>query len=345
MKILNISYALPSKKVTNQDIIDIALTKSKPHLSSSDLTKLEDKIRTYFRMSGTSTRYHRQKNERAFDFAVKAGRDALAKAQIDPKSVDLLIYSGVARGWLEPATANLFQAELGLTNATCFDILDACASWIRSMAVADSFVKQGIYSTVMILTCELNYNEYIEHELKTLAELENYFSGYTIGEAATATILTADEPGKSMRFSFKTWGEKHRLCFLPLPNLDQFTPPHLTNGYIPLRFYTKPAELLSFTVKKLVHHFKSLENNWNKAYDLIIGHAVSISSTSTVANLLSFDVNKVFETHDRFGNTVSCSLPLGLAAAEELGKLTRGMDVLLVMGSAGVTTAFCSFKY
>ena len=108
--------------------------------------------------------------------------------------MDLLIYTGVARGWLEPATANLFQAELGLTNATCFDILDACASWIRSMAVADSFLQQGTYKTVMILTCELSANEYAEHELKSVEELESFFSGYTIGEAATATILTADEP-------------------------------------------------------------------------------------------------------------------------------------------------------
>jgi 3-oxoacyl-[acyl-carrier-protein] synthase III len=345
MKILNISYALPSKVVTNQDIIETALAKSSQHLSASDLTALESKIKAYFKMSGSSIRYHRQENERAFDFAVKAGKKALAKAQIDPKSVDLLIYTGVARGWLEPATANLFQDELGLTNATCFDILDACASWIRSMAVADSFIRQGVYKTVMILTCELSYGEYVQHELKSVSELENFFSGYTIGEAATATILTGDEPGKATKFSFKTWGEKHRLCFIPLPNLDEFTPQHLTNGYMPLRFYTRPGELLSFTIKKLVHHFKSLENCWNKAYDLIVGHAVSVSSTSTVANLLSFDVNKVFETHARFGNTVSCSLPLGLAAAEEIGKLKRGMDVLLVMGSAGVTTAFCTFNY
>ncbi len=345
MKILNISYALPSKVVTNQDIIESALAKSRQHLSPSELSTLEHRIRKYFKMSGSSIRYHRQKNERSFDFAVKAGREALAKARIDAKSVDLLIYTGVARGWLEPATANLFQDELGLTNATCFDILDACASWIRSMAVADSFLQQGIYKTVMILTCELSSDEYAEHELKSVEELENFFSGYTIGEAATATILTADEPGKKTKFSFKTWGEKHRLCFIPLPNLDMFTPSHLTNGYMPLRFYTRPGELLSFTIKKLVHHFRSLENNWNKAYDLIVGHAVSVSSTSTVASLLSFDVNRVFETHARFGNTVSCSLPLGLAVAEELGKLKRGMDVLLVMGSAGVTTAFCSFNY
>jgi 3-oxoacyl-[acyl-carrier-protein] synthase III len=345
MKILNISYALPSKVVTNQDIIESTLAKSRQHLSPDDLTTLEQRIRKYFRMSGSSIRYHRGKNERSFDFAVKAGKQALEKANIDPKSVDLLIYTGVARGWLEPATANLFQDELGLTNATCFDILDACASWIRSMSVADSFIQQGLYKTVMILTCELSAGEYAETELKSVSDLEDFFSGFTIGEAATATILTADDPGKQTTFSFKTWGEKHRLCFIPLPNLDEFTPSHLTNGYMPLRFYTRPAELLSFTIKKLVHHFRSLENSWNKAYDLIIGHAVSVSSTSKVSSLLGFDVSRVFETHSRFGNTVSCSLPLGLAAAEEMGKLTRGMEVLLVMGSAGVTTAFCHFEY
>ena len=65
--------------------------------------------------------------EKAIDFGVDGGRQAIATAGMVPEDIDLLIYVGVSRGFLEPATANVFQHEFGFTKATCFDVLDACA--------------------------------------------------------------------------------------------------------------------------------------------------------------------------------------------------------------------------
>lgn len=346
MRFLNIAYALPSLKVTNQAIIDQLLEKSRQHLSLEDLKALEHRVRRFFKLSGTETRYHRNNGEKAIDFAVRAGRKALEKSELAPGDIDLLIYTGVGRGWVEPATANLFQSELGLTRATCFDVLDACASWIRGLSIAKSFLDQAVYKTVMILNCEFNFREYCRPnlEMTRLEDLENAFSAFTIGEAATATIVTADgDPGES-DFSFRTWGDKHELCKVLLPNAGDFSSNGL-NGVRPMSFFTAPAELLSFTIRKLVDHFREAVAIAGRTHDLIVGHAVSRSATSKVAQLLRLDVGRIFETHPRFGNTVSASLPLALAVAEEEGRLQRGMQVLLMMGSAGVTTALGSFRY
>ncbi|UCF39020.1 MAG: hypothetical protein JSU96_09355 [Acidobacteriota bacterium] len=342
MKILSIGYALPSKKVGNEELIREILDKNSGHLTGEEKEVFEARIRKFFKMSGTDTRYHRNNGERALDFAVQAGKDAIRKAGVKPEDVDLLIYAGVGRGWVEPATANLFQSELGLTSATCFDVLDACASWIRSLSIARSFLAQKLYKMVMVLNCEFNFREYANFDIKDSRDLENSFSAFTIGEAATATILTASEQDDS-EFSFKTWGEKHSLCKIALPNSQDFSP----NGESlkPYSFFTAPAELLSFTIRKLVAHVKEYAPVAEKVHDIIIGHAVSVSSTSKVVQLLGLDQQRVFETHNRFGNTVSASLPLALAVAEDEGALKRGMRVLLLMGSAGVTTAYASFEY
>ena len=118
MKILNISYALPSQEVSNESLIEELLEKNRKNLSSEELEQVETEMRKLFKLSGTVTRYHRGIGERALDFGVKAGKAALKKAGVKPEDVDLLIYAGVARGWIEPATANLFQSELGLKSAT-----------------------------------------------------------------------------------------------------------------------------------------------------------------------------------------------------------------------------------
>ena len=343
MKILNISYALPSKKVTNEQLIEEIVETNRKHLSTRDLESLQAKIKKFFKLSGTVVRYHRNKGEKSFDFAMKAGREALKKAKVNPEDVDLLIYAGVGRGWLEPATANLFQSELGLKSATCFDVLDACASWIRSMAIAKSFLAQKVYKLVMILNCEFNFKEYVHLEMDN-NHLETSFSGLTIGEAATATLLSADEAEDDSYFSFKTWGEKHDLCKITLPNASDFCP-NGSNGLKPMSFFTLPGELLSFTIKHLVEHFSETQRLVSKVHDLVVGHAVSVTTTDKVARLLNMDPSLVFETHARFGNTVSASLPLALAVAEGEGRLERGTRVLLLMGSAGVSTAVGSFTY
>ncbi len=345
MKILNISYALPSQEVSNENLIEELLEKNRKNLSSEELEQVETEMRKLFKLSGTVTRYHRGIGERALDFGVKAGKAALKKAGVKPEEVDLLIYAGVARGWIEPATANLFQSELGLKSATCFDVMDACASWIRSMAIAKSFLAQKAYKLVMILNCEFTFREYANFDFKSSSDLENAFSVFTIGEAATATILTSNGAEDDSVFSFKSWGEKHGLCKIPLPNADDFSPNHTSDGLKPMSFFTMPGELLSFTVRKLVRHFKETQAIASKVHDIFIGHAVSVASTSRVVKLLGLDPSRVFETHARFGNTVAASLPLALAVAVAEGKLVRGMRVSLLMGSAGVSTAVGSFTY
>lgn len=345
MKILNISYALPGKKVSNENLIDEIVESNRGHMSSKELQILVNKLKKFFSMSGTVNRYHRGIGERAIDFAMKAGKEALKKAGVKPEDVDLLIYAGVGRGWMEPATAYLFQSELGLKFATCFDVLDACASWIRSMIIAKSFLAQKIYKLIMILNCEFNFREYANFEFKSSKELENSFSAFTIGEAATATLLTSDDANDDSLFSFRTWGEKHGLCKIPLPNALEFTPRNTTDGLRPMSFFTIPGELVSFTIKKLVAHFHETQDIAGRLHDIVISHAVSVSSHSRAIKLMNLDPSRAFETHSRFGNTVSASLPLAMAVAEAEGRLERGMRVLLLMGSAGVSTALGSFTY
>ncbi|MEE8348247.1 MAG: 3-oxoacyl-[acyl-carrier-protein] synthase III C-terminal domain-containing protein [Acidobacteriota bacterium] len=345
MKILNISYALPSKEVSNEHLIARLIEENKARLSPKELQTLVEKMKRFFKMSGTKIRYHRERGERALDFALQAGNKALEKAGVNREDVDLLIYAGVGRGWMEPATANLFQSELGLKSATCFDVLDACASWIRSLDIAKSFLGQRMYKLIMILNCEFNFNEYANFDIKNSEELENSFSAFTIGEAATATLLTADGSEDDSHFSFKTCGEKAGLCKIPLPHAADFTPSHEVNGLRPMSFFTVPGELLTFTIRKLVGHARECHPIATKVHDILIGHAVNVPTTQKVVKMLNIDQSIVFETHPRFGNTVSASLPLALAVAEAEGRLHRGMRVLLLMGSAGVSTAVGSFTY
>lgn len=349
MKILSIASSLPSKRVTNDWIIEEILNRSSKHLSRLKLRRVESFLRQAFMKSGTHTRYVRDQDERAIDLTLAAGRKALDKAGLAPEEIDLLIYTGVGRGWLEPAMATLFQSELGLKNATCFDVLDACASWIRSLCIAQSFLDQGVYKRIMILNSEFNNKEYTGFEIEDTDQLAREFAQYTLGEASTATILTADDNKSNFYFSFQTWGEMHDLCQVPLPNRDEYNPQRNGNGkpatWKPMVFFSRSTELLGFAVEKLATHFLSDSYLSTRKYDIVFGHDASESSTALALQRMNVDPALAVRTHSRFGNTVSATIPLGLDTAVDEGRLTSGMNVLLICGSAGVSTAFCSFNY
>lgn len=154
MHIRTIQHAVPSKKVTNDDIMATFRQESAHRLDPHQMATLEKQVRETLETAGTQVRYKLNTGEKAIDFVLAAGRKAIAEAGIKPQDVDFLIYTGVGRGWLEPAMANVVQSELGMPNATCFDILDACASWLRAMQVAHSLVRNGTYKCGMIVNCE-----------------------------------------------------------------------------------------------------------------------------------------------------------------------------------------------
>ncbi len=141
MHIRTIQHAVPSKKVTNDDIMATFRQESEHRLSKQQMAALEKQVRETLDTAGTQVRYKLDTGEKAIDFVLAAGRKAIAEAGIKPGDVDFLIYTGVGRGWLEPAMANVVQSELGMPNATCFDILDACATWLRAMQVAHSLIQ------------------------------------------------------------------------------------------------------------------------------------------------------------------------------------------------------------
>jgi len=342
MKILSVGYAVPSKKVTNEDVLNQLEERSKKNFTPEEWKKLKKELVTLFKRSGTETRYHRADGETSLDFGIKAGQQALEKAGLSPKDIDIVLYVGIGRGWIEPATCNVFLDALKLKNATGFDIIDACASWLRAFQMAYLYTRSKTYKNVMIINCEFNFKEYCSVEYKSIDEVEYYFPGHTIGEAATATILT-ECPDNDFYFTFKTWGEKHNLCMIPLPNMDQFfgKPSHMS----PLTFYSYGEKLFKVALSKICRHYLEDEYLSKFPYDIIFSHAASEAMTEKVIKLANLDLNKSYSIHATHGNTVSSSVPLAMGLAIDDGTLKKGGNVLIGFGSAGFSSAWCGFKY
>ena len=71
-------------------------------------------------VTGVQTRRWASPEVQPSELAAAAGRKALARAGLDPYEVDTLIFAGITRDCLEPATASLVADALGTRNARVF---------------------------------------------------------------------------------------------------------------------------------------------------------------------------------------------------------------------------------
>ena len=346
MHIRTIQHAVPTKKVTNDDILETFRRESAGRLPTAEIDKLEKQVRETLFTAGTQVRYKLNDGEKAIDFVLAAGRQAIAQAGITPKDVDFLIYTGVGRGWLEPAMANVVQSELKMPNATCFDILDACASWLRAMQVARSLIQGGTYKCGMIVNCESSLvRSFWCSEIKDANDLKHRVAQFTIGEAATATIVTDENPDDDFYFNFKNFGEHYKLCMIPLENLADFLPSDPDPRYAATQFFSLSRELVVTTVKKIAEVYNADRHFRDRDYDIAFGHEASQKASEVLVKHLDIPKGVYYSVHPRYGNCVSASVPLGMSLAAQEGRLNRGDKTLIVVGSAGVSVGLATFTY
>jgi 3-oxoacyl-[acyl-carrier-protein] synthase III len=342
-----ISSKIPSIKLNNQDIIDMIADANRASMSSAQISILSRTMQHLFSMSGSQTRYMRSEDEKAADLIINAGLLALASAELDPKDIDLLIYVGIGRGFLEPSTAAIFQDRLKLSNATFFDILDACASWVRAVHIAKGLIEAKLYRRIMILNGEFLFKDNFHKHMifESLNELNHKFALFTVGEAATATILSTNGCDDEYYASFKSYGQLRNLCMIPFPNINQYNDSDGDSQLIPFNFYSFSADLLKAGVVKSIDHFYSDENIKSYTYDISFSHAASDMATEEVNSRCGDNKTGLYKTHYRYGNTISASVPLAMSSAINEGKLKHNDRVIIGMASAGLTTGWTRFRY
>ncbi|MGB3439126.1 MAG: 3-oxoacyl-[acyl-carrier-protein] synthase III C-terminal domain-containing protein [Actinophytocola sp.] len=336
---------LPSRTVTNDDILNEITTHSANHFDG-DLDRAVRRIGNLLRFTGSDERRWLADGERPIDLLRDAAADALDRAELRPDQIELLIYTGIGRGFLEPGGAYHAAAALGLGGAHCFDILDACMSWTRAVHVAESLFRSGQYCTAMIVNAEFSLRDggrAFPHlfRLTSNADLDSVFPAYTLGEAATATVLTAED-NAPWEFQFISRPDLAPLCNVTLEGYEGYSEPSdklAANGVGYFASYgfelhevgvTDTLTVLERlgvapdTVTALFTHASS-KNIWQGMADKVgLGHTIE-------------------HVYHKTGNVVSASIPAAIAAAIDAGRLRPGERGVGWVGSAGMSFGAFTF--
>ena len=346
MKIEAVCYQIPSLEISNDQILEF-VEFNNPDLPRETLQYFKKIISKALIKNGSSTRYFRDKSkeESALDLTLKAFREALEESQTEKGHIDLLIYCGVGRGFLEPANA-YFVADAMEIKCECFDVIDACMSWVRALDLANMYLKDKKYRKIAIINAEFNAYEHGFPELlhvHTISELKYKIPGYTIGEGTTVTIVSSSD--QEWRFTYKTYPEYANLCNIPLKGYKNYSS---QNGKLNINeiglFYANGPKMLEVAKNVIIPMIKETVEDRDsvKAW---FPHLASLQILQEISDSLEIDERFFSESFKKYGNIVSANIPTAMRIAIDNKKIERGDRIILLVGSAGMSFSIVEFDY
>ena len=140
----------------------------------------------------------RQQTETHASMAEKAARAALAAAEVEPDSVDLLIFSSPAADCMTPPTSVLLQERLGIRQCTEIEIHSNCTGVPKGIQISLDMLRQGRYRRALVVYAQLSSiflrKEFLNQSKLTL---EHLTLRWMLSDGAGAILLDAADHGRA----------------------------------------------------------------------------------------------------------------------------------------------------
>ena len=264
-------------------------------------------------------------------FAVRAARQAIERARLDPADIDLLLCATVTPDQILPSTGCIVQAALGTNNAAAMDIVAACSGFLYGLSLADSMIRTGQVRHAVVVGAEI-LTQYVDYTDRQTCVL--------FGDGAGAAVLGPVENGRGILASkIKSDGRYEEQLFSPGGGTRR-KPTADTLAAGDHFFKMKGNELFKVAVRSMAEISREvLEQAGAKSDDisLFIPHQANQRITEAVADRLNVDMSKVYSNIAVHGNTSSASIPIALDECVSAGRIKPGDLVLMASFGGGAT--------
>jgi 3-oxoacyl-[acyl-carrier-protein] synthase-3 len=308
-------------------------------LTNDDLTQFMDTSDEWIRSrTGIRERRVAGATETTTTMAAAAGRAACLKAGIDPTELELIIVGTFTPDQYMPSTASLVQHELGASSAAAFDLNTACSGFVYAMAVGSQFVQTGAYSRVLIIGADFA-SRFLDYSDRGTAIL--------FGDGAGAVVLQRSEKKEGV-LSIELGSDGSAGRHLTLGGAESFV------GLNGARKIDRPflkmngAEVFRFAVRIMGEAAATATTKAGLTFDdidLLIPHQANSRIIGAAAKRLQMPRERVWVNVDRYANTSCASIPICLVEAEQTGRLTDGMNVVVIGFGGGLTWAAAVLRW
>jgi 3-oxoacyl-[acyl-carrier-protein] synthase-3 len=266
--------------------------------------------------TGIRQRHVLRDGERLTDLATEAGGLALARSDLAPEDVELLLVATTTQDEVTPNMAPLVAGALGAVNAAPIDVGAACTAFMAALHVATAQIESGRVGNALVIGADC-IARYLNPDDKRTAAL--------FGDGAGAVVMGAHDEGRIGPIALRGEAADDMI--------------RIRRGeYLTMRghetFVQAVARLSEITLEVLARAETGLDE-----VDLFVYHQANTRIITAVGERLGLRADRVIDCIANYGNTSAASIPIALSEAEADGRLKPGMRVLLGAFGAGFTWA------
>ncbi len=332
-------YALPPHEVTSAQIEQ----RLEPVYSRLKLPEGRLEL-----MSGIRSRRFWDAGTKPSDGATLAGADAIARAAVDPETLECLIFTSVCRDMMEPATAAFVHNNLGLSSrCQIFDLSNACLGFLNGMMMLANMIELGQVKRGIIVAGE-TAEDLVESTIAQLLQdpsisrksIKPIFASLTIGSGAVAVVMEhrdSTDTGHYLRGGMVRANTAHNdLC------------KGGSVGEQGVLMATDSETLLKqgvVTASWCWQDFLREFNGDKDDYQQFFCHQVGRAHSGLLFETLGLDPDKNFETLPFLGNVGSVSAPITFAIGVEQGALQPGQRGAILGIGSGINSCMLGIDW
>lgn len=276
----------------------------------------------------------------ASDLCYKAAKLLMDDNDIDPNSIDVLLFMSQTSDYRIPATAPILQHRLGLSKHTaCLDLSLGCSGYVYALSTAFAYASMDGVNRVLLLDGE-TFSKIVNKRDKVDWPL--------YGDGATATLIEKGDFEESV-FILNSDGSGEDAVKIigggmrnPVTE-ESIVEKECEEGNVrnDLEVYMDGMSVFNFAmsvVPKGVKEIVKITETTLEDIDWLVFHQANKFMTDFFAKRLKFNMEKVPYCIQKYGNTSSTSVPLTIVS-ELYDKMKDGDRVVMCGFGAGLSWA------
>ncbi len=281
--------------------------------------------------TGIKARHLAADGSQTSDLAAEAARQALERAGIGAKELDLLVVATATPDYFGfPSTACIVQDKIGAYGSAAFDVVAGCTGFIYALDAASAMLEARKARHALVIGAET---------LSRIVDWQDRATCVLFGDGAGAAVLSRiEEPGRGIIASvLGAEGSGHKDLYLiqeeriaSMERAAPLVPKIAMNGQNVYNFAVKTITVL---VQRLLHSaaYRLEDFRW------IVPHQANKRIVQAAAKRLGAPEDKFYLNMEEYANTSAASIPIALDEMDRKGLLKKGDLVMVVGFGAGLT--------
>ena len=269
--------------------------------------------------------------------AIKAAEDLIAKRNLDPKEIDLVLLGTATPDMPVASTAVYVASKIGATNAFAYDLQAACSNFLFGMSPAARYVESGKYKKVLLIGAD---------KMSSIIDYTDRTTCIIFGDGAGAVLFEPNTEGLGLLDEYLRVDGTGRE-FLKIEAGGSLMPPTEETVKDKKHFVFQDGKsVFKFAVSNMADVAARIMDRNNLTHDdvnWLVAHQANKRIIDATAKRMELEESKVMMNIERYGNTTSATLPLLLHDYE--AQLKKGDDLVFAAFGGGFTWGAIYLKW